>query len=133
MKLQERRAFIRLQAYHCVKYRILSEVSVDQNKELTIASIKDIGAGGVCIKTEERLPIGALIELKINFPRIVTSIYAIARVVWVKQLDKLRRYEIGMQFTKIEDTLRKIVDAEIKGVYESIKREKDILRALERG
>ena len=123
MAKKERRIFIRLQAYHCVKYRLLSAASKEATP-FTAATVRDIGGGGLCLRTEELLPKSALVELKINFPHITTFIYAVAKVIWIKQRDKIRRYEIGVQFMEIEELMRKIIDAQVKRVYEKLKKRK---------
>lgn len=122
MREKQKRQFIRLKAYHCVKYRPLSG---DGQPRIPIpATIKDISGGGLCLRTEEYLPQSTLIELKINFPHIATSISALAKVAWIKQRGKSRRYEVGMQFVEIEESIRKIIDEQIKGVYARLKRKK---------
>ncbi len=123
MPKRERREFIRLQAYHCVKYRELSATAKEPTPFMP-ATARAIGGGGVCLRTEEPLPASALIELKINFPHITTSIYAMAKVVWIKQRDKMRRYEIGVQFMEIEELMRKVIDEQVKRVYDKLKRRK---------
>lgn len=114
MRTQNRRKFIRLKAYHLVKYRLLSEGKGQSN--YIYAALKDVGAGGVCLDTEEYLSMSSLIELKINFPNVATSVSALAKVVWIKKRDKGRRYEIGAQFTEIDEPLRKIIDEQVKRV-----------------
>ena len=123
MDKKERRKFIRLSAYHCVKYRVLSTTTTEKTS-FTSATVRDIGGGGICLRTEEHLSRSALVELKINFPHIITSIYAVAQVIWVRKRGKLRRCEIGLQFMEIEELMRKVMDAQIKGVYTRVKRGK---------
>ena len=120
MPRKERREFIRLQAHHCVKYRLLSATATEASP-FTPATVRDIGGGGICIRTEESLPESALIELKINFPHITTSISALAKIIWIKQRDKIRRYEIGLQFMEIEELMRKIIDVQVKRVFDKVR------------
>ena len=119
MPKKNRREFIRLQAYHCVKYRLLSTVDT-QAHPFTTATVKDISGGGVCLRTEELLPESSSIELKINFPHISTYLSVVAKVVWIKQRDRIRRYDIGMRFMDIDEILRKIIDGQVKMVYRRI-------------
>ena len=118
---KERREFIRLQAYHLIKYRPFSP-GKEQEMRPVLGAIKDIGGGGVCLRIEQPLPVASLIELKINFPHIATAIYALAKVIWTKELRKANLYEIGVQFVQIEDSLRQIIDDQIKSVYRRQKR-----------
>lgn len=120
---KERRGFIRLQAYHCVKYKLLSTEDKERHPFIA-ATIRDISAGGVCLRIEEHLPESALIELKINFPHIATSIYVLAKIIWTRQRDKIRRYDVGMQFIEIEDVMRQAIDEQIKRVYDKLRRRK---------
>ena len=96
MRIKDRRKFIRLKAYHLVKYRLVSEG--ESQSSYICAALKDVGAGGVCLDSEQYLPMSSIIELKINFPNVTTSVSALAKVVWMKKRDKGRRYEIGAQF-----------------------------------
>ena len=123
MEKKDRRQFIRLSAYHCVKYRLLSAENAEKTPFVS-STVRDIGGGGICLRTDEHLPRGSLIELKINFPHIITSIYAVAQVIWVKKRGKTRRYEVGLQFMEIEELMRKVIDTQIRGVFNRVKRGK---------
>ena len=123
MPKKERREFIRLQAYHCVKYRLLSTVDT-QAHPFTASTVKDISGGGICLRTEELLPESSLIELKINFPHISTYLSVVAKVVWIKPRDRIRRYDIGMRFMDIDELLRKIIEGQVKMVYGRINKKR---------
>ena len=99
---KERRKFVRLNAYHLVKYRLISE----QKQGLVIASIKDISGGGVCLSVEEELPKGSVLQVYINYPGFSAPIPCLAKVSWSKQIGKTNRYELGLEFLEIEDLLR---------------------------
>ncbi|TRZ95516.1 PilZ domain-containing protein [bacterium] len=120
-KIQNKRSFIRLSAYHIVKYKPLS--TENQEAIPVFATIKDIGAGGVCLRTEEYLPVSSTIELKINFPFRATPIFTIAKVVWIKKRDQGRHYEVGAQFMEIEDSARRLIDQHLKYALKNIKEE----------
>ncbi len=115
MRNDNKREFIRLKAYHLVKYRPLTEKVA--GTEEVLASIKDIGAGGVCLKVEEYLPAATLLELEINFPQIKTSVSALAKIVWIKQIKRTKRYEIGAQFVEIQDGMKEFIDQKVKNVH----------------
>ena len=115
---KDRRKFLRLKVYHLVKYKVIFK---DQpSRPFLLAAIKDIGAGGICLKTEEALPKSAILELQINFPNLSQPIYTLGRVVWIKQRSKLNRYEIGVEFTQIEESLRKLIDKDVQFVYKKL-------------
>jgi hypothetical protein len=114
MRIEERRQFIRLKAYHLVKYKPVSEDKKEASR--IIASIKDIGAGGVCFITDEYLPVSCLIEIKINFPHLAEPVFALAKVAWIKQRKKTKRYEVGAQFIEIDESVRNFIDDQVKFV-----------------
>ncbi|HNX82455.1 MAG TPA: PilZ domain-containing protein [Candidatus Omnitrophota bacterium] len=115
MRNEIKREFIRLKAYHLVKYRLLTEKGA--SSERVLASIKDIGAGGVCLKVEEYLPVATLLEVDINFPQINTSLSALVKIVWVKQIKRTKRYEIGAQFVEIKTGMKELIDQKVKNVH----------------
>jgi len=117
-KMQNKRSFIRLAAYHLVKYKPLST----EKKETVpvLATLRDIGAGGVCLRTEEYLPVSSTIELKINFPFHATPISTLAKVVWIKKKHNSRFYEVGAQFMEIEETARKMIDDHLRFVSDNL-------------
>lgn len=120
MRKKEKRQFIRLKAYHLVKYRPL--LAEKESVASVLAAIRDIGGGGICLRTEECLPVSCVIEVRINFPNIATSIFALARVVWVKQRNKSRRYEIGAQFINIDEEVRKTIEDQVRSVDKIFKK-----------
>jgi len=126
-KIQNKRQFIRLSAYHIVKYKPLS--TENQEAVPVLATIKDIGAGGVCLRTEEYLPVSSTIELKINFPFCATPIFTIAKVMWIKKREQGRYYEVGAQFMEIEESTRRLIDRHLKQVFENSRKE-GILRLI---
>lgn len=123
MRYENRRQFIRLRAYHLAKYRPLSDQKGAEGSSPIIATIRDIGAGGVCLKTDNYLPVSTLLELNINFPNVSTSVFALAKVVWIKPIKKTKSYEIGAQFVQITDSVRLIIDEQIRRVYQRLKKD----------
>jgi c-di-GMP-binding flagellar brake protein YcgR len=118
---QDRRKFIRLKAYHLAKYKILN--TRDPHPVTMLAAIRDIGAGGVCMRTKEPVPVASVIEIQIKFPTVETPIFTVARVVWVKQKKKHKFFEIGAQFIEIEESARKMIDEHVKVVSSKLKKE----------
>jgi len=125
---KERRKFIRLEVYHLAKYRPLSG-----NKEESpyiLGTVRDIGAGGLCLVSEEHIPLSSLLQLKINFPGISTAVFTLAKVVWVKQIKKTKRYLIGTQFVEIDESIRKNIDGRAKFVQDKLNKRKSGLSKL---
>lgn len=130
-KLENQRAFIRLSAYHLVKYK---PVSTEKEEALPVlATIRDIGAGGVCLRTEEYLPVSSVIEVRINFPSRATPIFTLARVAWIKKRRQGRYYEVGAQFIEIEESARRIIDEHLKYVHKNLEKEKNTVQLMLRG
>lgn len=128
MRKKDRRAFIRLSAYHLVKYKPL----YGSNGQImpVLAAIGDIGAGGVCLRVQETLPLASLIELKIQFPSLNTPIFTLVKVVWIKQLKRRGCYEIGAQFVEIEDSVRKIIDERVRIAHNRFKKSLGLFKFL---
>jgi c-di-GMP-binding flagellar brake protein YcgR len=117
--IEERRKYLRLRVYHLVKYRVISDKP--SHSAFSLSSIRDIGAGGVCLVIEKQLPVSTKLELEINFPDIGGSILTSGRVVWVKQVAKTSRYMLGIEFTGIDEALRKRIDTNVRFVYQKLK------------
>lgn len=106
---KERRKFIRLNVYHLVKYKLAS-----QGKwQTAIASISDISAGGVCLRAEEKIAKGSILQVSINFPQLSSPVFCSAKVVWMKKIGKANRFEMGLEFFEIEDLLRQEITRRI--------------------
>jgi len=122
-KMQDKRQFIRLSAYHLAKYKPLSF----QKEEAipVITTIRDISAGGICLRTEEYLPVSSMLELKINFPAQTTPIFTLVKVVWIKKRANGRYYEVGAQFAEIEESARRFINDHIAMVNKTIASQKE--------
>ncbi|MBP7216859.1 MAG: PilZ domain-containing protein [Candidatus Omnitrophica bacterium] len=119
MREKERRKSSRLTAYHLVKCKKLSPDGTPG--ENINATILDIGSGGVRLRSREFLPVTSLLELKINFPSLNTPIFTLAKVRWVKTINKTQWHATGAQFVDIEDEVRKVIERQVKGVYQRLR------------
>jgi c-di-GMP-binding flagellar brake protein YcgR len=128
MRKKERRNFIRLEVHHLAKYRPLSDTK--EEPPYILATVRDIGAGGLCLLTEESLPLSTLVQLKINFPGISTAVFTLAKVVWIRQIKKAKRYLIGTQFVEIDESIRKGIDGRAKFVQAKLNEQKGGLTKL---
>ncbi len=122
MRKEDRRTFIRVATYHLAKYKAPSEIGGHASPVLT--SIKDIGAGGVCLRANERFPLLSVLQLKINFPSLKDPVFTLAKVAWVKQIKKNKDYEIGLQFVEIDELVRSLVDKRLKFVHDKTQHHK---------
>jgi c-di-GMP-binding flagellar brake protein YcgR len=108
MREKEGRKSYRLKAYHLVKYTL-----VFGGQELgkpVLGAIKDISAGGACLRAEEEIPVATTLKLEINLPGIPEPVTALAKVVWTRQIGQAMRYEIGTQFLEIDEHMRKVIE-----------------------
>ena len=102
LKKKERRNFERLNVYHLIKYRLVS----DDSKKLVLSSVKDISGGGVRLSAESDIPKGSIVQVYINAPQFSSSIPCLAKVAWSRKIGKSNKYELGFEFLEIEDLLR---------------------------
>jgi len=114
---KDKRKYARLRAYHLVKYKILGD---DQRGSFVLASLEDVGGGGVRIFVEENIPASTILELKINFPSLTAPIFTLARIVWSKQISKSGRYLLGAKFIEIDPLVQQRIGREIDFVYTRI-------------
>jgi c-di-GMP-binding flagellar brake protein YcgR len=112
-KFDEKRNYPRLRAYHLAKYRLITD---SPGGPIKLTSLKDIGGGGACMRSDERLPLTSLVQLYINFPRSSHPVPSVGKVVWIKEIGKTKRYEIGLQFMEIEDLVRKDIANRVNSV-----------------
>lgn len=117
LEQKDRRKFPRLSAYHLAKYRLIS----NPQDQLVMASIKDIGGGGICLRSEEKLPVSSVVQLYINFPQFSQPIPTLTKVVWIKKIGKSKRYDVGIQFLELEEILRQGIVKRIDYVCKRVK------------
>lgn len=112
MKLKhDKRRTKRINEYHLVKYRL----AFTPDKPL-LANIKDISAGGARLVTEKQLPVGSLLQIYINFPWLNSPVPVLAKIIWVKKPGRRIRFESGLEFSEIEDIIRKDIHGRIENV-----------------
>jgi c-di-GMP-binding flagellar brake protein YcgR len=110
----------RLNAYHLVKYRVMSK----PNSPLVLTSAENIGGGGICIHTQEIIPVAETLQIFINFPHMDAPIPTVAKVIWVKRLKSQEAYQVGVQFLEIEEMVRQKVIKHLDFVKEKIEKNK---------
>lgn len=118
-KKEERRRVPRLSVYHLAKYYRLSP---EPHSHIITCSVKDIGKGGVCLRTEEDLPVFSVLQLYINFPQFHEPISTLAKVMWTKKLGKGNKYEVGIQFLDIENIFQEVIAKRLDAVNKIIKK-----------
>ena len=106
-KGEDRRKYIRLDAHHLLKYKVI------EKEEEQLSFIRNIGAGGVCFVAKEIIPPEKVIEIVISFPGFSHPIKATARIVWNKELKKLGGFETGAEFINVDEDARDFINKKI--------------------
>lgn len=104
LRRREKRKFPRLNVYHLVKYRL---ASWPPDKGRVLAFIRNIGAGGMQLVTNEPLLLHNVLEVQINFPRLPQPIFCKAKAVAVNKISKTNKFKISLQFIEIDELCRK--------------------------
>lgn len=111
-KVEERRQHGRIHTYHLVKYKVMSGGAEAQP---ILASLADIGGGGICLRSQEALQVGALVQVSINLPQFPHPVTSTAKVVWAKKIKNTETFEAGLQFVDIEDAIRNQITGRVEG------------------
>lgn len=113
---KERRKYSRLNSFHLLKYRLVSE----PQKEPVLATIRDISGGGIRILTEEEIPKSSILQVYINFPQFPQPVPSVAKVVWSRRLKSVKKYESGLEFMEIDEGLRHDMMGRIESVNKKV-------------
>ncbi|MDP8266119.1 MAG: PilZ domain-containing protein [Candidatus Aceula meridiana] len=100
----EQRNFIRVPDSSGISYEVAftGKTSKSQAKEISQSGIRFI--------SEEKLPIGTVIDVSLTLEQLEFSFTAHATVRWTKEIVKNRRYEVGVKFEGLpEVTTKKLI------------------------
>jgi len=117
--MSDLRKYLRLDTSFDVLFHVLTEKQGSEGR----AQALDAGAGGVKIFTDKKLSKGTQLNLSffIGNEKQDSEVSAVGEVVWVRELkvggQELNRYEVGLQFVKIETKDR---DKIFKYVYKRL-------------
>ncbi|MDD3626607.1 MAG: diguanylate cyclase [bacterium] len=92
---QEKRKFLRLDAFCKVGYKIMEE----GGQKTTFS--KNLSAGGVLFETDHFVNLNTFLEVTIQIPDIDWIITALGKVVRIEQLPN-SKYDLGIYFTEID-------------------------------
>lgn len=107
---KERRQFVRLDTMLAVKYRVLPSSIPEQATQT-----KNISGGGLCVFLEERLPVGAPLEVQITLPGREKPAVFTAEVIWCEESEMVgsprreRIIQAGVQFVFIHPKDREAI------------------------
>lgn len=102
----ERREFLRVEDIVQISYS-RSLVQPPQQKQ---AQRKDISGGGIRIISKEELPVGTILDIKMELPDIFqpTIIKCKGRVVWCQKMEgDVEEYNVGIAYVNIPEQDRK--------------------------
>jgi len=60
-------------------------------------STVNISGGGLCFRSEENIPMGKMVALEVEIPNAPSSVTAMGKIVWKKNLDD-GAFENGIEF-----------------------------------
>ena len=75
------------------------------------AQTLDISKGGICFISKRKLEKGKDVGVKLRFPEGKKTIFARARVTWIKD-----KYKVGLKFIKLKEKEKKILSKFIKAI-----------------
>jgi len=105
-KPEYKRKFVRLNLHCLLKYEKLQGQQV-------LSFVRNISAGGVLFHSQEELPVGATMRLKLNFLNHPEPISVIAKVLRVNPLKKLGGFDIAVEFINIEEKDRDFINKQL--------------------
>ncbi len=101
----EHRKYPRLNMEATVNYLAYFPTGMKENQTHT----KNVGGGGVCIKTANCITRGTIIELEIEIPGYSSPINALACVMYSRKRKMDNDFDTGIRFTDIFDEERKYI------------------------
>jgi c-di-GMP-binding flagellar brake protein YcgR len=103
-KLPDRRGNSRFPVREEVRYRMLNAKSV---KVAGVGRTLDISSGGILFTTEERLPIGKLVEVAVNWPATLGGVCAL-RFVAVGRVVRAENNKAAVRIERYEFKTRRL-------------------------
>ncbi len=79
-----------------------------------VASVKNLGAGGVLLYYNERLEVGSAVDLRIFPPNSAYIIVCSGRVLRMENNVKPSLYNIVVKFTTANEQIKEIIDKIVK-------------------
>lgn len=97
---------------HCLlKYEKLEGQQV-------LSFARNISAGGLLFHSQEQVPVGATMRLKLNFLNHPQSISVIAKVLRTRALKKLGGFDVAVEFINIEEKDRDYINRRLLDIAE---------------
>ena len=109
----ERRSFIRLNIKANIRYRVVQSASesLKQNPEAEQLSVtKNVSAGGLVFAANKHIPVGSIVELKIELPMAKNAIECLGRVLRVDEIQVDQAYDVVAHFLDLSGRDRARLD-----------------------
>ena len=112
-KMKERRKFVRIPERAKIAYRVVPKAKIKRFIS------KDISQGGVRFFTQDFIPEGTFLEIRITLEKITFSFEGYVEVVWSREYPKKEKCEIGAQFINISRGAKKELIHYIKDILKN--------------
>lgn len=87
----------------------------DGAQQVFLASTHNIGAGGFCVRLDERVPVGAKLDVKIDFTN--PSIPFKCKAIVVRSIElQYKTYEIGAEFDGLDEIKQTFLQGKISEI-----------------
>ncbi|MFA5356945.1 MAG: PilZ domain-containing protein [Candidatus Omnitrophota bacterium] len=93
---RERRSFTRFPVKIFLKY-----LNIDLPGDINLQETKDISAQGICLTTNEELPVDAPLDIWLQMPDNGEQLYMKGRVIWSNMITP-NKYKIGVNLEDSE-------------------------------
>ncbi len=108
-RYNDRRQFERLKDTVNIRYRIIKSKDpirkmAPSSEEYTVT--KDVSAGGLLLVTRESIPVGSILELKVELPDGPPAIECLAKVMREEELVKENMFQLGICFLDLTGSQR---------------------------
>ncbi len=122
LKIKEIYIGAEMRRYKRINYQTDVEVKLPDKTVDSFKSV-DISEGGICYLSKKLLNTDTRVEIKFRLLRKKAIISVVARVRWIKELERLdnettNRYKIGLEFIGLKNQDKKILIEELKLYYE---------------
>jgi len=113
---RDRRIFMRLNEKVDIQFRLFGPGSSPAKASAVqkFTKTKNVSAGGLLFVSNEQMPLGSIVELKIALPDSSERIECLARVIRIEQKLGEENYNVAVCFLDITSAQRALLDAYIK-------------------
>lgn len=117
-KPQGKRRYGRIKRHFVVRLRIRpGQTQAESLTSWNIVTVRDLSAGGILFNYDKEIEIGTLIDLKINFPLLITPIDCVAKVVRIEKPSLRAIVHIAAVFVDIGKKEKELVEKAAEEFY----------------